>query len=420
LFRFIHTADIHLDSPLRGLEQYEGAPVEAIRGAARRALENLVSLAIDEDVAFVLVAGDLYDGEWKDYNTGLFLVSQLARLKQEGIRVFLISGNHDAASQITKNLRLPDNAVRFSNRSPQTVLLEELGVALHGQGYATRSITDDLSASYPDARPGFFNIGLLHTSITGREGHEPYAPCTVGGLVSKGYDYWALGHVHKREEVSRDPWIVFPGNIQGRHARETGAKGCTLVTVEDGVITAVEPHELDVVRWTLCEVDASGANSGDEVVARVTNALGRELDQVGEQILAARIRVVGATSAHAELSSNPAHWRNEIIAASMDLGVDATWIEKVQVRTSGVVDIDVVAARDDALGGLVRTIRDLQVDEERIGELASLFEGLRSKLPPELRTGSEPIDLQDAEFLREALDDAREMLLAGLLEQGGE
>ena len=170
--KFIHAADIHLDSPLVGLQLYDGAPVEEIRGATRRALQNLVELASAEQVEFILIAGDLYDGDWKDYNTGLFLSNQMSRLHDEGIRVFIISGNHDAASQITKHLKMPENVKFLSVRNPETVLIENLDLAIHGQGYPTRAVTEDMAGAYPPASPHHFNIGLLHTSLDGREGHE--------------------------------------------------------------------------------------------------------------------------------------------------------------------------------------------------------------------------------------------------------
>ncbi len=247
MFKFIHTADIHLDSPLKGLEVHEDAPVEEIRGATRRALDNLIDLAIEEEVNFILIAGDLYDGDWKDYNTGLFFSARMGRLSKAGIKVFIVSGNHDAASQLTKTLPLPDNVTLFSSKKPQFRKLDDIGVIIHGQSYSYRAVTENLASQYPQYDSNYFNIGLLHTSLTGREGHENYAPCTLDDLKSKGYDYWALGHVHKREIISKDPWIVFPGNIQGRHIKETGAKGATLVTVEDGRIIKVEALELDVL-----------------------------------------------------------------------------------------------------------------------------------------------------------------------------
>lgn len=230
MFKFLHTADLHLDSPLVGLARYPGAPAEQLRAATRQALVALVDLAVREEISFVLIAGDLYDGDWKDYNTGLFFAHQMSRLNKSGIRVYIVAGNHDAASQMTRTLRLPENVTIFPIRRPCTEVLNDLRVALHGQGFPTSAVTADLAAGYPPALPHLFNIGVLHTSVTGRPGHETYAPCTLEGLLSKGYQYWALGHVHQREVLHQDPWVVFPGNLQGRHIRETGPKGCALVT----------------------------------------------------------------------------------------------------------------------------------------------------------------------------------------------
>lgn len=304
MFKFIHAADIHLDSPLLGLQQYDGAPVDMIRGATRQALENLVELAVTEAVAFVLIVGDLYDGDWRDYNTGLFFSSQMSKLRAADIRVYIISGNHDAASQITKHLRMPDNVKILSHREPESVYLHDLEVVVHGQGFHSRAITANLAGSYPEATPHFFNIGMLHTCADGREGHEPYGPCALGDLLAKNYDYWALGHVHKREVLHKDPWILFPGNIQGRHVRETGPKGCTLVTVEDGKILSAEHKDLDVLRWSLCEVNVSDANTGENVIDRILVSLKQELEGSAGRPIAARIQLVGCCRAHEDLSVN--------------------------------------------------------------------------------------------------------------------
>jgi len=418
--KFIHAADIHLDSPLLGLEQYEGAPVEEIRGATRRALENLVEMAMAEEVAFVLVAGDLYDGDWKDYNTGLFFGRQMTRLREAGIRVFLIRGNHDAASQITKSLRMPDNVSWLSEHKPETVTLEDCGVAIHGQGFPSREVTDDLSAVYPEPISGLFNIGLLHTSVTGREGHEPYAPCSLPGLLSKGYQYWALGHVHKYELLHEDPWILFPGNIQGRHARETGPKGCTLVTVQDGRVLTAEHRDLDVLRWSVCEVDAAGADTADDVVDRVATALKQELGKGQGRSLAVRIHITGSCGAHRELSVDVDRWTNEIRAAAADLSNGEVWIEKVKVQTHSAVDLKEMMARDSALGGLLRAIHDLEADDQLLATISEEFSDLRRKLPAELRTGVETVDLESPETFREAIEDVKHMLLGRILSGGGE
>ena len=183
MFKFLHAADIHLDSPLLGLEQYEGAPVDDIRLATRKALQNLVHMAVREAVSFVLIAGDVYDGNWTDYSTGLFFANRMSELDRHHIKVFIVSGNHDAESKITRHLRLPNNTYVFSAKRPETVEINELKVAIHGRSFSDRDVTDDLSASYPSPITGYLNIGILHTCADGREGFQKYAPCNVESLV---------------------------------------------------------------------------------------------------------------------------------------------------------------------------------------------------------------------------------------------
>src|SRR5687767_8508980 len=140
--KWVHAADLHLDSPLRGLERYEGAPVERIRTATRRAMQNLVALCVEEKAGLLLLAGDLFDGAWKDYSTGLFFAARMSELREAGVRVVIVRGNHDAASAITKSLRLPENVKELSARRPETVVIEEMGIAVHGQSFPTRAVTD--------------------------------------------------------------------------------------------------------------------------------------------------------------------------------------------------------------------------------------------------------------------------------------
>ena len=416
--RFIHAADIHLDSALHGLERYEGAPVDEIRSATRRAFDKLIELAIDEEVAFVLLAGDLYDGDWKDYNTGLYFVERMGRLREAGIRVFIVAGNHDADSQITKHLRLPNNVALFSTKRPERVVLDDLNVAVHGQGFATRAVTDDISKDYPQGDPHLFNIGLLHTCLDGKPGHAPYAPCTVDGLKSKGYQYWALGHVHKREVVSRDPWIVFPGNIQGRHIREQGPKGCTLVTVESGEIVSVEHRDLDVMRWSLCELDVTACETVDEIYEQVRAGFQSTLDTAEGRPAAVRLVLQGSCSVHSALHADRKHWIQEYRALATGMGGAGIWLEKVLLNTKPLVSDDEALERDDALSGLLRAIRDMELDSSALDELAGEVSALRQKLPAELLGGDDPYDPAKPEVLKETLEDIKELLVNRLLSAG--
>ncbi len=409
MFTFLHCADIHLDSPLRNLalREQDGS---VIRGAVRRAFADLVQLALDQQVAFVLIGGDLYDGAWKDYHTGLYFISHMQRLGRAGIRVFLVSGNHDAFSRITTALRLPDNVVQFSTRRAETVVLEDLRVAIHGRGYGRRAVTDNLALSYPDPDPDMFNIGLLHTGLSGRPGHEPYAPCTVEDLVSRGYDYWALGHVHQREVVHRDPWIVFPGNIQGRHIREAGPRGATLVTVENGKVTAVEHRDLDVVRWSLCRVDLTGCTSVDEVLERTGHDLSDTADRADGRPVAVRLELSGEVSCHPELHRDREHLVSELMALAGDLG--EVWLEKIRLRTRPPACDPVTA--DPGLEDLERLLAEIDSPLE----LAPELEKFLGRLPPELG-GRESLLPDDPAQSRELLSTARDLLLGRILGHRG-
>jgi len=418
MFKFLHTADIHLDSPLKGLESYEDAPVEEIRGASRRAFDNLIDFAIEEEVDFILIAGDLYDGDWKDYNTGLFFVNRMGRLQRAGIRVFIISGNHDAASHTTRALPLPANVIHFSAKKAETKLLDELGVAIHGRSYPTRAVSENLALQYPPKHAGYFNIGLLHSALTGRVGHEPYAPCSVDDLRASGYDYWALGHVHQLEVVARDPWIIFPGNIQGRHIRETGAKGAMLVTVEEGRVTAVEQREFDVLRWALCRVDVSACETIDAVFGQVRQAIEAGRTAGDGRTVAMRLDLAGACTVHADLIDRAAQLIDELRGVAAATG--EVWLEKVLVQTRRRTDLGEIVGRDTALAGLLRSLDDLQLSNKELFALVPELTAFKSRLPPELFTGGEPF-LGDIPGQMDTLRaEVKELLVARLLQHGGQ
>ena len=185
--KFIHTADIHLDSPLLGLVAYADAPLQALRTATRDAFSALVDEAVTRVVDFMVIAGDLYDGSWKDYNTGQYFVRQMARLREADIPVYLLFGNHDAESEMTRRLPLPDNVVVFGSRQASSHRIEPLRVALHGQSFAHAATLDNLALGYPAPLPGWFNIGVLHTALEGNAVHARYAPCSLVELQARGY-----------------------------------------------------------------------------------------------------------------------------------------------------------------------------------------------------------------------------------------
>lgn len=412
--RFVHAADVHLDSPMKGLSAYPGAPVDAVRGATRLALESLVDFCLAERVDLLVIAGDVFDGAWKDFHTGLYLVSQLTRLREADIPVVMIRGNHDAASVVTTGLRLPDGIHQLPHDQPDTVVLEHLGVAVHGQSFAARAVTENLAGGYPKPLPGFLNIGLLHTCLGGYADHESYAPCALEELASHGYDYWALGHIHERAVLHTEPYIVFSGNLQGRHARECGAKGATLVELVDGDLRLSE-QTFDHVRWSRVRVDAGHVVDGDELLAHAEEALTAAIAAAGDRLIACRFEIHGVTAAHTAFMRQRDELDADLRGVAGGLGGEQVWVERVRWETEAPRVANATA--DDALGETLSVIRDAAASDAMLADLADELRPLAGKLPADVRLGPDGIDPTDPETLRRLLRQV-ERLLPSLLTEG--
>jgi DNA repair exonuclease SbcCD nuclease subunit len=384
--RFIHAADIHLDSPLIGLSAYPDAPVEMLRTATRDAFTNLITEAIEQQVDFVVIAGDLYDGTWKDHNTGIYFCREMGKLKKAGIPVYVLFGNHDAESEMTKKLQMPDNVFTFESRKPTTFRLNHLKVALHGRSFKDAATTENLVTSYPDPIQGMFNIGVLHTALEGNTVHANYAPCSLNELHAKGYHYWALGHVHEYRIWEGASTIVFPGNLQGRHIGEVGQHGAVLVTADESGVQKVDRLFVDVLRWLTVEVNVTECNS----LAEVVRAIGKKLEGVVENSqatipFAVRVTLIGKTQAHGELFGLESQLRVEVLALAAAIGADRLWVEKVKVSTSMADDGEAVRTRADALSDLQNLLVAAETDQEFLKSLQEDLLALATKAPLELQ-----------------------------------
>jgi DNA repair exonuclease SbcCD nuclease subunit len=330
-FRFLHAADLHLGSPLQGLAQKDDAVARRLASASRAAFEDLVTKALEENVAFAVIAGDIFDGDWKDASIALFFNRQLSRLANRGVPSYFLRGNHDAESVVTKALTWPDRVVEFSTRRAETHRIADLEVALHGRGFPRREVVENYALDYPAPVPGWFNIGVLHTAC-GRAGHENYAPCTPADLAARGYDYWALGHVHAFEIVSKSPWIVYPGNLQGRSVRECGEKGAVIVEVVGGRVADVRRISTDHARWADVEVNAASHDDEPGLLRAVEAEVRPHAEAAEGRLLAVRVTLVGATPLNARLRAD-ADLRDKIEAAAQRCAEDV-WLEGLSVATA--------------------------------------------------------------------------------------
>lgn len=380
--KFVHAADLHIDSPMRGLEAYEGAPVDRLRGATRRALSNLVQLVLDEGAAFLVLCGDIYDTA-PSPETALYFRSQMQRLADAGVPVAIVLGNHDYAGVSPKNVALPDNVRVLSADEAQSWEIVP-GVVVHGRSYPEQACHDDLTVGYPAARSGVLNVGLLHTCLEETD-HAPYAPTSSAALVGMGYQYWALGHVHRFIEREENGCrIVFPGNLQGRHANETGEKGAVVVGYEGSSILSVERRALDVVRWHHVRVDARTLD--DDVRAGVRKQVFDATTGDRQAGLLCAVRVTVAGQASGDALKLEADDLREYLMGELQGARGLLWLEKVKVDVHPApADLQEIDTRLQAL------VEDLAASPEMLQELA--------------RTALDPVRKQVRDADRKLADD---------------
>lgn len=388
-YRFVHAADIHLDSPLRSLALRDPRLAEFVGNASRQVFCRIVDLCLDEQVNALLLAGDLYDGEQTSMKTARFLAEQLRRLDAAGIKVFIIRGNHDALSKITKELVLPENVHLFAGRADTVEIPRDRAqtpIAIHGLSFAKPHAPESLLAKYRPPVAGAINIGLMHTSLDGSPPHDVYAPCSTADLLASGFRYWALGHIHKRSTTEGACAVVMPGIPQGRDIGEQGPKSVTLTSVlDDGSITT-EERIVSLAQFERVAVDVSAVASWPDLAARLEKALGEAVGRSASDHVVARLAVSGATPMAWNIRRDADLLRTEAEGRAETIG--NVWIEKIDVDCRRPV-VDSESA--DPVEALLRTMSDEIVGSEAFRtEADGIVNDLLSQLPPECRRSLAP------------------------------
>jgi exonuclease SbcD len=413
--RFLHLADVHLDTPFAG--RSDGVR-RRLQEASREALRRAVSCALAERVHAVLLAGDLFDGERLSFQTERFLLEELARLAEADIPVVYATGNHDPGQDAhrTRPLAWPPNVRLIGETNPQLVRIqdpdgEEVGVVT-AAGHASRRETGDLAATFPSvARDGLPQVALLHTQVResrGTEEHEPYAPSDLRHLLSSGYDYWALGHVHLRQCLSEAPGVHYPGNLQGRTHKESGPKGGLLVELAPEAPAAVKFRSFAPVRFETITVGGlEEADTLDKLLAQIETTWQEERQaDPGEEGTewVVRFNVTGGSPSWKRLCDEEervtlAHETAE------ELGLLDAEIQAGPLHP--VVRVEDHLGRTDVLGTALRLLEDLRRGHTVLG------------LPVEGLAGLDHPDAMDpVAYVQSLLEGAEGELIARMLERG--
>ena len=377
--KFIHCADLHLDTPFRGLLEVDEERGRMLNAATFQSFQNIVSEAVENEVDFVVIAGDVYDSADRGLSAQFKFQKGLQRLADHGIEVFIACGNHDPLSGWSATIEWPQTVHTFAGVGVdiRQVTRDGLVIAtLHGMSYPKEAVRENLASLFPRPDDSVPSIAVLHSNVGGDTTHLPYAPTTVEELTSKGFPYWALGHVHAHRVLRADgPAIVYPGCAQSRQPNETGPKGCCVVTLSDAAPPNIRFVPTDVVRYHGGTVDISECDSQD-AVRRAIVGVCRSIseDSQGRHVVV-RLALTGRSALHREL----------VRADTMDALLQAVreevegwdpwvWPEKLPLETRGTYDIEMQRGREDLVGDLM-SVYDTLLDpssgrlEERRQEL---------------------------------------------------
>ncbi len=419
--RFVHAADLHLDSPFRGIRSEAPEYVaDTLRRATFDAYENIIDLCLREQADALLVAGDIYDGADRSLRAQLKFVDGLNRLDAAGIRSFVCHGNHDPLDGWEARLDLPPGCVRFGPEATCEPVFPDAPerAAVYGISYPRREVRENLVPLFrglfaSNAGGSGFNVGLLHANVGSNTDHDSYAPCTVADLADSGLDYWALGHVHTRQALRQErPTVVYPGNPQGRHPGETGARGVYLVEVDDYGAVRLDFHPVDVVRWETLQLNITGLDSEQEILDASNNLAYSALEAADGRSVVFRLALTGRGPMHRSLRR--AGTVDAILEQLNGQYANARpwlWCERIQMDTASPVDREQVAQREDFAGDLARLGGEMRENPDALGELRESLRALyvNSNASPYLRNY-----LPSDDELRELLAAAEEECLATL------
>ena len=371
-FRFIHAADLHLDSPLPALGDADPSLRELLQSATLGALDRIVDHTIQVKADFLLIAGDVYDSKDRSLRALVSFRKEMERLAERNIPVFIVHGNHDPLNGWGSGFQLPPNVITFGGRADtEPVIRGGREIAqITGASYLRERVTDNLASSYKRSDQTPYSIALLHANIGHQTGHADYAPATVEDLMGAGFDYWALGHVHTRSILATDPaLLVYPGNSQGRNPREDGPRGCYQVEIDQYGRAHLEFVESNVARWAHVDVSIRNCSQMDQLVDGMLEK-GREVTAAFDGTTIVRYSVRGNGPLHADLQREG---MNEELRAVLQ---PAAVAESVRIATGPELDVESLRHTETMVSDFLKLTERALEDPELRTKLAETLSPL--------------------------------------------
>lgn len=374
-FRFVHAADLHLDTPFDGLSRLGGDLPARLRDASLTAFDNLVAETLRVGADALVLAGDLYDGPDRGLRAQLRLREGFARLTDAGVQVFLVHGNHDPVQEGWSAIgSWPEGVHVFSAEEVESVPVTRAGreiARVFGISYARADTTENLAARFPQTSDAPFALGLLHANVGNNPAHASYAPCELAELTGGGMDYWALGHIHAAQVLSQGPvYAVYSGVLQGRSPKpsEQGAKGAYVVDVDDGRVSALDFRPLDVVRFEELSLEVAGIADAGQLQDALQDVAGDAAEAADGRDLILRAELTGRGPVHRQLRQGDG--LDDLLATLQQAGPAAAgaqvWWDRLTDRTAPPLDKDAIRRRGDFSAELLTRADALLADPAQL------------------------------------------------------
>ncbi|AKB50179.1 DNA double-strand break repair protein Mre11 [Methanosarcina barkeri str. Wiesmoor] len=413
---FVHAADLHLDSPFTGISEIDPELGERLAKATFQAYEAIIKLCMEEEVDFLLIAGDVYDSADKSLYAQVRFIEGLRKLETAGIQVFICHGNHDPLDGWSASLTWPENVHIMSGDRAEVVEFKKEGetaAVIVGMSYPTRHIMKNLVKNFPRKEDNWpFTIGLLHCSVGSNPEHDPYAPCTLQDLRKINYDYWALGHIHTPSIVCKEaPVVIYPGNPQGRHLGENGARGCFVVDVSSGGDISTRFMETDSVRWYIREISIEGLEKEGELIESLQSQLDEMRENSGGRSVICSFVLKGRGPLH-HIFRQDGFLEDllRLLREGETWGRQFLWVERIEDDTLFPVERELLLKREDFVGDLVKIVEGSKTDEKALDEFREALSPLFGS-----RNGRKHISIIDDEEMNSLLQRAENILLDALL-----